>query len=307
MEKQNTSIENEQIKENNEVETNVPQNKTTSKKTILIASIVTLIAILTTIISMLFFIKSPEEKAIIGEWYEYNDKSTYIKFFKNGTGEYYHPGYNALYDFKWKYNSEEENYVAHIGGERISIEIKTEENLTVLYFKNTPFFKDKEHEQALSLQFEKMQSLINSECNEAEVLPLEKEILVNGIGIKFNKIEMIKDSFDCDQIVCNILITAYRDISEYELDTFITIIRSYDMGLVNEWNEIRIYSFTNQKRIPISENELKEGELLNTDIILVDNPMSTYLWENMGAYVGCVIIEFDNIQYYINFADYIKN
>jgi hypothetical protein len=39
---------------------------------------VTLIAILTTIISMLFFIKSPEEKAIIGEWYEYNDKSTYI-------------------------------------------------------------------------------------------------------------------------------------------------------------------------------------------------------------------------------------
>ena len=54
-------------------------------------------------------------------------------------------------------------------------------------------------------------------------------------------------------------------------------------------------------------NELKEGELLNTDIILVDNPMPTYLWENMGAYVGCVIIEFDNIQYYINFADYIKN
>ena len=142
-----------------------------SKKTNLIASIVAGVAIIATVVCLIIFGKSTEEKAIIGEWFSLDEDYQYV-FYKDNTAVLRRDG-KIYIDLTWNYDSESKEYYMSVQGYRLPLTMHTHEDIT--YFYDSMFgyaFKEKDREKVLDSVFEIRDDIIDRKLeNKTSIKP----------------------------------------------------------------------------------------------------------------------------------------
>ena len=298
MEEQNKNIENQQP-ENENNETAIQTKKPIPKKTIIIASIVAAVAIIATIVCIIAFGKSPEEKAVIGDWYTIDEEGEYIKFSKDRTGTLMDDG--VVYYFEWEYDSEKEKYTLLVAGRKTTITMRTEENLTFLTGFGSYFFRENDCEIAITKVPAFRDNYISRNLKDKKMLPLQQELSSDDINITFNDVQLAENK---ESIICNISVTAKRDISYTDLNNLIQSDKyTY---FAKDYNLICYQRLGSKINLVFTNSNLSAGECINVDVVIISDSNFPDMLNKWGTLHGYVMLNFDGNEYYINLTDYIK-
>ena len=302
MEEQNKNIENQQP-ENENNETAIQTKKPIPKKTIIIASIVAAVAIIATIVCIIAFGKSSEEKAIVGEWYCTDFGNMCVKFLKDNTGELFLSS-DTIMDFEWKYDKEKENYCANIGGYRMTFEFRTEAGITFLDCSGFGyFFKEEDYEVALSKADIIRNNIIDEALGDKILITVGQTIFEGDFSIVINSVQMNEFIVSTnDSITCNVSITANRDVTSDELNALITFVRYYYVDM----NFLPTSSTTNAK-IKLADVGLSAGETLSVDFNMRFNNLDlSSTVKEWGLFHGYGIFTIGDTEYRLDLREYTK-
>ena len=296
MDEQNTNIENEQIKEQNEKTANVKSKKTVSKKTILIASIVAVVAILATVICIIAFGKSPEEKAILGEWYCSDVDSMRLKFIDNGSAELSYG--SRIVDLEWEYDKENKNYRANAGGQRITFTMYSEEGLTFISESSTGLWFREEDKNLTQAQSSSLRNnIINRKLQDKLMITLGEAFSTENAIIVFNTV-VLNDAKT--SVICDITITAKKDLTPEDLKNLI----EHDRNICFESTMSFIsYGATGSGAKIITENNLVAEESRNFSFEINVRSADIETW---GIYHGYSVFEIEGTEYRLDLREYTK-
>ena len=273
-----------------------------SKKTNLIASIVAGVAIIATIVCLIIFGQSPEEKEILGEWYCTDFNNMCVKFSDDKTGELHYG--STIMDFEWEYDKENKNYRTNIGGYRTTFEFRTEEGITFLK-SNTYgyFFKEEDCDTALDKADALRNNIIDNALKDKKLITIGQTISEGDFSIVLNSIQMSELVYYRQaSITCNITITANRDLTSNELNELINYDRYYYVAM----NFVPMSETMNSKE-KLSDTGLAKGETLNVDFSFsfVNSDLESTIHE-WGVFHGYAVFIIGETEYRLDLREYTK-
>jgi hypothetical protein len=179
--------------------------------------------------------------------------------------------------------------------------MRNEENLTFLTGIGSYFFREKDCEKAVSKVPELRDNYISRQLKNKTLLPLQQELSNEDISITFNDVHLSENK---DSIISNITVTAKKDISSTDLKN---MIESDNYTYFDKDYNLLCYVRLGAKcNANLSDTDLSAGESINVDVVIISDsniPAIVNKWGKLHAYI---MLKFGENEYYINFADYIK-
>lgn len=295
MEEQNKNVENQELEAKNN-ETAIQTKKPIPKKTIIIASIIAAVTIIATIVCIIAFGKSPEEKAIVGKWVDLDSEDS-ITFFENGTAELVYFGY--MFDLEWSYIAENDCYRTSIDGRRIDFKIRNLESVTFITGWGH-YIKESDVEAAKNSINVLRQNYVDRQIAGETMLPIGGELTVDGATISFGEAKLSQDQ---RYLRCNVSITATKNLSANDIEQLLLF---YKQGRIDndKYLTTDAYSYPNKSVCIYSENGLSAGETLCTEIELNDKEFKPTMLDEWGKFYGYSVFICNGIEYYVDWTQY---
>ena len=238
-------------------------------------------------------------KEILGEWISVDEEDTYIKFLQNGTGELKEDG--ILFDFEWQYDSEKQNFRLNCGGRRVTVKIRTEEGVT--YLSGFGFrFRAEDREKVLTVAHILRENYMSRQLSGEPLLPLGKELSTPNATVVFQDIYLSEDK---KELLCKVSVTPIKDITRDELNNLLTLVKStwFDKNYIFQ----AVTTGGSGTKIKLSDTDLLAGETLTIEVSIFNRADEIpVVLERWGKYNGYSVVKLEGTEYYINFAEYIK-
>ena len=237
---------------------------------------------------------------ILGEWVSIDKEDSYVKLFEDGTGELKEDG--VVFDFEWEYDAENQNYRTNIASRRFTFGTRTEEGITYLTGLLGYKFRAEDREAALATASILRENYINRALEGKTLMPFGEQLSIGNATVVFEK---IKISDDKRKILCDVSIVANQDMTSEELNGLL-ILAKYTYFYEESFFQA-MTSGGSGTQIKLSENHLAAGEILKTEICIMNSGhgVSSAL-EKWGKYDGYAIIKCGGTEYYINLCEYTK-